>query len=122
MNKNLLVNFILFLARKSRFFKRDLLRTLRRIKFVLKTEGTESKEMLRIYQLMIESKASKEQIKWANSQFRDILKTAGLGFFIILPLAPITIPVITMVSKKLNISIFPKSFTEKIDEENDKSC
>ncbi len=108
---NLFAKIILFLATRSRLFRKDLIKTLRRLKIVLKVETEDSKKMLHIYRKYLNSNASHDEMTWANNQFRDLFKTLGIGAILLLPFAPITLPLIVIVSKKLGIDILPESFS-----------
>ena len=77
---------------------------------ILATESKETKRMLEIYIKYPQGKTSPEDIGFANKQFGDVLKTAGLGVFLVLPMAPITFPLIIFLGKKLNIDVLPSSF------------
>ncbi len=82
------------------------------LKNKLATEGGETKEMLDIYKLALKKQATPEQIKWANGQFKDILKMLGLGAFSALPI-PGGALLILAVEKLLNkqgMSILPSAF------------
>ncbi|RLA64332.1 MAG: hypothetical protein DRQ88_03820 [Epsilonproteobacteria bacterium] len=83
---------------------------LRKLHEILAQESKETKKMLDIYFRYSMGKASSTDIKFANNQFGDILKTAGLGVFLILPAAPITFPLILYIGKKLGIDVLPSSF------------
>ena len=84
---------------------------------MLKVESVEAKEMLRIYRKYLNGNASYEEIRSANKQLRDLLKTFGIGAVLILPFAPLTLPLIVALSKRLGIDIIPESFYS--EEDND---
>lgn len=117
MLARLLAKIILFLATRSRRFRKDLIQTLRRLRVVLKVETEDSKKMLRIYRNYLNSNATQEEIIWANSQFRDLFKTLGIGVILILPFAPITLPLIVIVSKRLGVDIIPDSFSAEAEDD-----
>ncbi|TDJ05811.1 MAG: hypothetical protein E2O68_05865 [Deltaproteobacteria bacterium] len=77
---------------------------------ILAQESRETKRMLEIYIKFPAGKTSKEDIDFANKQFGDVLKTAGLGIFLVLPAAPVTFPLIIYLGKKLGIDVLPSSF------------
>lgn len=83
-----------------------------RLKHILAQEGKETKHMLESYARFSVGKADKKEMKQANSQFRDILRSAGLGVFLVLPFAPITIPLVVKLGRKLGIEILPSSFRQ----------
>ena len=76
----------------------------------LAQEKDETIDMLATYKNIPLKKASKEDIKAANEQLCDLLKGAGLGVFAVLPLAPITLPLIIKLGRKMNIEMLPSSF------------
>ena len=88
------------------------------VSFILSEEKKETKKMLDVYLKHTKGKATPEELEKANTQFKMILKTAGLGVFLVLPLAPITFPLIIYLGKKLNVQILPKSYHQAL--ENDK--
>ncbi len=69
--------------------------------------------MLEIYQKFSQGKCSKEEMKKANAQFRDLIKSMGLGIILVLPFAPITIPVIVKLGKRLGVDVLPSAFSDK---------
>ncbi len=93
-------------ARVSQFKQQMLL-----LKSAFAQEKTETKEMLQIYQKYTLRQANKEEIRIANKQFIDLLKGLGLGIFVILPFAPITIPVMIKLARKVGVELLPSSFT-----------
>ncbi len=83
-------------------------------------ESLETKEMLEIYARYSQGKASKEEMKIANEQFRDLIRALGLSAFIVLPFAPLTIPLIVKISQKLGIEILPSSFRRPANKDGHK--
>jgi hypothetical protein len=81
-------------------------------KEALAQEKDETIEMLAIYRKFTMKKASKTEMKMANSQFFDLLKGTGLGMFALLPFAPITIPVILKLGKMVGVELLPSSFNK----------
>jgi hypothetical protein len=79
---------------------------------ILATESKETKRMLEIYIKYPGGKMTKEDLDFANKQFGDVLKTAGLGVFLVLPAAPVTFPLIIFLGKKLGIDVLPSSFNK----------
>ena len=65
--------------------------------------------MLQIYMKHTKSEASKEELKWAHTQFFDIIKTLGITGILVLPFAPLTLPLIIKLGKKLGINMLPDS-------------
>lgn len=93
--------------------KRSLLRFKRQmlvLKCALHQEKQETKQMLTVYKKYTRRQASSEEMKIANQQFIDLLKGLGMGVFVILPFAPITIPVMIKVSRLVGVEILPSAF------------
>ncbi|MCG6199972.1 hypothetical protein [Psychromonas antarctica] len=107
---------------RRRFWLR-VRRELLILKSALTQEKQETKEMLAIYKRYTKKQASAEELREANKQFADILKGLGLGMFAILPLAPITIPLIVWLGKVVGVDVLPSAFnagstkTEKKDKD-----
>ena len=92
--------------------RKELEQAFRKIKVGLEQESRETKEMIIIYLRYTRGQASKKEMAKANAQFRDFLKTIGLGVLAALPFAVITIPLIAKWGKKVGIDIIPTSFRE----------
>jgi hypothetical protein len=84
-----------------------------RLKTALSQETEETKQMLRIYQHYVTGHVSKEELLFANQQLADVLRATGLGIFAILPFAPVTIPLIVKLGRKLGIEVMPSAFAPK---------
>lgn len=97
--------------------KSTLKKKLQMVSFILSSEKKETKKMLDIYVKQAKGIATKEELAMANNQFKMILKAAGLGVFLALPLAPITFPLIIYLGKKLNVEILPKSYHQALENE-----
>ncbi len=97
--------------------KGALKKKLQMLSFILSAETKETKKMLDIYLKYAKGQATKGELAHANTQFKMILKAAGLGIFLILPLAPITFPLILYLGKKLHVEILPKSFQKALEKE-----
>lgn len=82
-----------------------------RLKTVLAQEKAETRQMLRIYQHYVTGEVSKAELARANAQLADVLRATGLGIFAVLPFAPITIPIIVKIGRKLGIEVLPSAFT-----------
>lgn len=76
----------------------------------LAKETDETKEMLEIYYRYTNGRASDEELQLANEQFRDVLRSLGLGLFLILPAAPITIPFFVKLGQMVGIELLPSAF------------
>ncbi|ODN42328.1 hypothetical protein [Piscirickettsia litoralis] len=85
--------------------------SLIKIQTALSSETKENKQMLETYALYLAGQHSKEEMKQANEQFRQLLKTLGLGTFLVLPGSVITLPLIIMLGQKiwyqLTTQVFP---------------
>lgn len=81
-----------------------------RLKTALSQEKAETRQMLRIYQNYLSGEASKADLAVANNQLADVLRATGLGIFAILPFAPVTIPLIVKLGRKLGIEVMPSAF------------
>ena len=89
---------------------------MNKLKKALSTETTETKKMLRIYKNR--KNASKDEIKYANDQFKDILK--GLGLIALsavpVPASGLFIAALSNIAKKkFNINILPSAFYEEVE-------
>jgi CRP-like cAMP-binding protein len=65
------------------------------------------KYMKNIYQKSLRREASKEELERANAYFRDYLKMAGIGTLLLLPGAPLTIPLAVKIGKAMGVEILP---------------
>jgi len=65
------------------------------------------KYMSNVYQKSLRREASKEELERANAYFRDYLKMAGIGTLLILPGAPLTIPLAVKIGKAMGVDILP---------------
>jgi CRP-like cAMP-binding protein len=59
------------------------------------------------YQRYLRGTATAEEMEHANTVLRDYLKIAGLGTLLVLPGAPITIPLAVKLGKALGVNILP---------------
>ncbi len=82
-----------------------------RLKTALAQEKDETRQMLRIYQHYVTGDVTKAELARANAQLADVLRATGLGIFAILPFAPITIPLIVKLGRKLGIEVLPSAFS-----------
>ncbi|MCP4912296.1 MAG: hypothetical protein GY909_04190 [Oligoflexia bacterium] len=97
--------------------KEKLKDQLNLIKRGLSIETKETRAMVRTYARYTQGKATQEEMNEANKQFRDFLKTIGLGALAVLPFAPVTIPFIVKLGKKLGIEIIPSGFRDQSTED-----
>jgi CRP-like cAMP-binding protein len=65
------------------------------------------KIMSATYQRYLRGTATAEEMEHANTVLRDYLKIAGLGTLLVLPGAPITIPLAVKLGKALGVNILP---------------
>jgi len=65
------------------------------------------KVMSATYQRYLRGTATPEEMDQANAVLRDYIKIAGLGTLLVLPGAPITIPLAVKVGKALGVDILP---------------
>tara|TARA_X000000368_G_scaffold235474_1_gene186082 strand:- start:200 stop:517 length:318 start_codon:yes stop_codon:yes gene_type:complete len=102
-----------------RIFTKSFSRTLNKLQQSFLTENVQNKKMLDIYIKYAEGSASEEELDKANEQLKEILKSLGLGIFIILPFSPVTLPYIFSKAKELNIDLIPKWY-KSLSNDNDR--
>ena len=79
------------------------------------TEETESsRAMLKTYSDYLKGEVSDKELEKANQQLNEILKDLSLGLMAVIPLAPITIPMIAKFAKKHNIDLLPGWFKDSL--------
>ena len=88
-----------------------------RARAYFETQWGRGKVMTATYQKYMRGTATREEMDHANAVLRDYLKIAGIGTLLILPGAPVTIPLVAKVGKALGVDIFP-SDVERIEYEN----
>lgn len=93
--------------------KRRIRRDLLAIKVALAQEKAETREMLLVYRKFTQGEASAQEMKEANEQLVDLVKGLGVGIFAILPFAPITIPFLIYLGRRVGVDILPSAFYEK---------
>ncbi|MDA8864677.1 hypothetical protein N9I24_00165 [Gammaproteobacteria bacterium] len=84
-----------------------LLKYILKLKESFLEESEENRKMLDIYVKSIEGQASKEEIKYADNQLKQIFKNLGLGILTVLPFSPITIPYVVKKAQEYGIDIIP---------------
>ncbi|UAA38190.1 hypothetical protein KIH87_16075 [Paraneptunicella aestuarii] len=103
-----------YIGGSGQIAKQRMMISLRRHLLVIKKglaqETIETKEMLGIYHRYTMGKASKEEMRFANQQFVDVVRSVGLGIMVVLPFSPITLPAIVKLGDKLGVSVLPSSF------------
>jgi hypothetical protein len=117
--RNPILGIYIYLATHEKRFRAVVLASLKKLREGLSKESHETKEMLETYYRYTKGLASKKEMDEANEQFQDLLRALGLGVFIVLPFAPITIPFVVQIGKKLGINILPSSFREQNDKITD---
>lgn len=105
-----LLRFYLFLADNANNFRLSLVHALEVLRQGLTTETEQTKEMLQIYVKQSKGKASVEEVKRANKQFRELVRSLGLGVLLFLPFSPITLPLVVKLGRRLGVDVLPDSF------------
>ena len=67
----------------------------------------ENRKMLDVYFKYVDGDVDEKDLVEANKQFRQVLRSLGLGVLVILPFSPITIPYVIKKAKELGIDIIP---------------
>ncbi|WP_337841642.1 hypothetical protein [Rheinheimera sp.] len=86
-----------------------------RLRTALAQETDETRRMLVIYQRSLQGKATEAELRFANHQLVDVLRATGLGVFAVLPFAPITIPILIKLGRKIGIEVLPSSFQPRTE-------
>ena len=77
----------------------------------LAQESDETKNMIDTYQRWLEGKATKEEMREANEQFKDLIRIAGMGtFFGLVPGSMLLLPVAVYGANKVGIRLIPSAF------------
>ena len=92
---------------------------LEKIKLALADETEQTKAMLAVYQRYVRGAATEAELREANDRFKDLLKSVGLGFMVILPFSPITIPAIVRLGKKYGIDVLPNAIRSRLENHGD---
>lgn len=71
------------------------------------TQVEHGKEIVEAYRKHSRGEALPEELERANAHFVDYLKLAGLGTLLVLPGAPLSIPLASKMGKAMGIDIFP---------------
>ena len=88
---------------------RMLERDLYALQYAMQQEISAVQGMLETYYRYLAGKAEKDEMDLANAEFRNFLKTLGLGAMIAIPGSFITIPLTVKIAKSLGIDLLPKS-------------
>jgi CRP-like cAMP-binding protein len=78
-----------------------------RVRAYVAAQWGRGKVMSATYQNYLRGTATAEEMEHANAVLRDYLKIAGIGTLLVLPGAPITIPLAVKVGKALGVDILP---------------
>jgi CRP-like cAMP-binding protein len=78
-----------------------------RVRAYITAQWDRGKIMSATYQRYLRGTATAEEMENANAVLRDYLKIAGLGTLLVLPGAPITIPLAVKLGKALGVNILP---------------
>lgn len=113
MTQQMYLNLYLYLILRMESVKTELIESLLVLKKGLAKETEETKVMLEIYMRQSQGLATKREIKKANKQFKDVMKGLGLGVIIVLPFAPITLPLIVKLGQRVGVDVLPDSFKSK---------
>jgi len=73
----------------------------------LSEERHETREMLEIYYRYSMGQATQDDMHHANRQFVELIRYMGLGILLILPMAPVSIPLIVKLGRRLGIEVLP---------------
>ena len=105
------------LEQLSRKFRANADVYLKKIKLALADEAEQTKAMLATYQRYAQGSATEAELKEANEQFKDLMKSIGLGFMVILPFSPITIPAIVKLGKKYGVDVLPSAIRNQMEKQ-----
>jgi len=89
---------------------------LKKIKLALAEETDQTKAMLATYRRYTQGLATAAELKEANEQFTELMKSIGLGFMVILPFSPITIPVVVKLGKKYGVDVLPSAIRNQMEQ------
>ena len=81
---------------------------LLQLKDVFLEENQENTKMLDVYFKFIDGKATDDELNDANKQLEELIKSLGMGFLVLLPFSPVTIPYLVKKAKEHKIDIFPR--------------
>ena len=97
----------------------DIKKNLEKIALSLSNETKANENMLHAYFDYLET-GNEDALDLANTQFRENLKSAGLGILLIIPFSPVTIPFFIRLAKKRQVDIIPNWY-KKLDLNNDEN-
>lgn len=81
---------------------------LLQLKEVFLEENKENTKMLDVYFKFIDGKATDDELNDANKQLEELIKSLGMGFLVLLPFSPVTIPYLVKKAKEHKIDIIPR--------------
>ena len=82
-----------------------------------KTPKDETKVMLEVYRRSLTGDASDEEQEFANDQFMDLLRIAGMATFCgFIPGSTLALPLAIAGAKKMGIRLLPSAFDKETDE------
>ena len=84
--------FLLFLMRHLKVVQSTVRKQLKDLGSALGEERKETSAMLKSYASYVNGRGSAQDLKDANKQFRELLKTLGLGVLLVLPFSFLTLP------------------------------
>ena len=70
-------------------------------------ERHETREMMETYYRYTLGQATPEDMHHANRQFADLIRYLGLGVLLIMPMAPVSIPLVVKLGHRLGIEVLP---------------
>lgn len=76
----------------------------------LHEETEETRDMLEVYYRYTVNRASREDMHRANQQFKDLIRMMGLGILLVLPMAPVSIPLIVKLGQRLGVEVMPSVY------------
>ena len=62
--------------------------------------------MLDVYFKFIDGKATDDELNDANKQLEELIKGLGMGFLVLLPFSPVTIPYLVKKAKSIKLILF----------------
>lgn len=81
----------------------------------LQEETEETRDMLEVYYRYTMNRATREDMRRANRQFADLIRMMGLGILLVLPMAPVSIPLIVKLGQRLGVEVMPSSYRKDRD-------
>lgn len=88
--------------------------SLLKLKQLLNSGSANTRFVLGVYIKYVKGTATPEQIKEANEEMTELLKSVGLGFLIIIPGTIFILPVVVYIAGLFGIDILPKYVNKDI--------